>query len=634
MSAQVGADHLKKNTLFQSATLGALGIVFGDLGTSPLYAVREAFHGPHAITPSPENILGVLSLILWTLVMVICVKYVSFVMRADNKGEGGVLSLISLAFPSRLANKNRSVKALLYLGLFGAALLVGDGVITPAISVLSAVEGLEVATPFFEPFILPITLAILATLFLNQHHGTAKIGSIFGVIVFIWFLSLAALGIHGIVIHPAVLMAVNPLNAFRFFLHNGYHGVLVLGAVFLVTTGAEALCADMGHFGKQPIKRAWFFIVFPGLILNYLGQGGLLLYAPEKAFNPFYALAPGWAVYPMVAIATLATVTASQAVISGVFSLARQAVQLGYCPRVRIIHTSKEAIGQIYIPQVNWALLIMTFWLVLEFRSSSALAAAYGIAVSATMVVTTLLSVSVAKNRWKWKSLWWGSILVLFLTIDSVFLWANLTKIADGGWFPLLVGAVVFTLMTTWHRGRQILRARLKEKSIPFEEFLAQLKAKETAPTCVEGTAVFMTGEDSGTPPALIHNVKHNRVLHSLNVLMTIQTEDAPTVPLDERLRIQKVGERFYRVVARYGFSESPSIHEILATCRLKNLPLELEDMTFFLGRETLLATKRPGMALWREKLFSFMSKNSERATAYFDIPPDQVVEMGLQVEL
>ncbi len=452
--------------------IAALGVVFGDIGTSPLYAVREAFHGPHAIAISNANVLGVLSMVLWSLITVISIKYLLFVLRADNSGEGGVLALTALAAPPRLVRKNKLNKIALYLGLFGSALLFGDGVITPAISVMSAVEGLNVATPFFAPYVGPITVFVLAMLFLAQHFGTAKIGLIFGPIILTWFAVLGALGIYGISQNTLVLEAINPMYALNFFIINGYHGFIVLGAVFLVVTGGEALYADMGHFGRRPIKIAWFVAALPGLMLNYFGQGALLLNSPEAASNPFYKLAPAWALYPLVLLATAATVIASQALISGVFSLTRQAIQLGYAPRFRIVHTSSETIGQIYIPHINWILFILTSWLVFEFKSSSALAAAYGIAVSTTMIITTILACSVALQRWRWKLPAVVAILVFFLAIDLVFFAANITKIKDGGWFPLALGAVIFICMTTWRDGRKLLAKRLKENSIPFEQFL------------------------------------------------------------------------------------------------------------------------------------------------------------------
>jgi KUP system potassium uptake protein len=628
----VSNNHSSRNPFKSSLTLAALGIVFGDIGTSPLYAVREAFHGAHGMPATTENILGVLSLILWSLIIVISIKYLLFVLRADNRGEGGVLALAALAAPPRFVNKHLWSKILLYLGLFGSALLFGDGVITPAITVLGAIEGLEVATPFFSSFVVPITLVILIFLFLYQKHGTAKIGAVFGPVILIWFVALAALGVSGIVTNPLVLGALNPLHAAYFFQINGSNGFLVLGAVFLVVTGGEALYADMGHFGRTPIQRGWFFVALPGLVLNYFGQGALLLRDPHAAVNPFYQLAPSWALYPLVVLATMAAVIASQALISGVFSMVRQAMQLGYSPRVRIIHTSDEEIGQIYIPQANWVMLLMTCWIVIEFGSSTALASAYGIAVSTTMVITTILACSVAYQWWRWTWIKTGAVLLIFLSVDVVFLAANFSKIADGGWVPLLMGIVVFTMMTTWRRGRQILMARLKEKSIPFNEFLKKIALNP--PVKVSGAGVFMTGDPEGTPPALLHNLKHNHVLHERNILLTVLTEDVPHIQQRDRVDVDKLSESFYRVTAYYGFMETPEIHQILDGCSIKELSLPIKDITFFLGRETLIPTKRPGMAIWREYLFAFMSRNAERATSYFNIPVDQVVEIGIQVEL
>jgi len=613
-------------------TLAALGIVFGDIGTSPLYAVREAFHGPYALPTTQENIFGVLSLIVWALIIVISIKYILFVMRADNKGEGGVLVLTSLASPKSVQKTSGLATFILYMGLFGSALLFGDGVITPAISVLSAVEGLKVATPLFEPYVIPITIGILFGLFYGQKFGTAKIGAIFGPIILVWFLVIGSLGIYGSMQNLEIFHALNPVYGIRFLIQNGWIGILALGAVFLVCTGGEALYADMGHLGRLPIQRAWFFVALPGLLLNYFGQGALLLSSPEAANSPFYNLAPSWALYPLVFIATSAAVIASQALISGVFSLTRQAVQLGYMSRVRIIHTSSQEIGQIYIPHINWILFILTTWLVMGFGSSSALASAYGIAVAMTMVITTVLTCVVAQSIWKWKLPTVGFVLIFFLIVEGAFLTANLTKIKDGGWFPLVLGALVFTLMTTWRTGRKILKERLREKSIPLETFNKQIKI--LPPLKVPGVAIFMVGDQKVTPLALAHNVKHNKVLHDINVLLTVISKEVPTVEKAQRVEVLSVGENMFRVIARYGFMETPDIHDILRACAENGLMLKLSEITFFLGRETLIASNRPGMAIWREYLFSYMSRNAERATAYFNIPVDQVVEVGIQVEI
>lgn len=631
-NASVADRSHHPNQSLAALTLASLGIVFGDIGTSPLYALREVFHGSHGLNPTHDNVLGVLSLVVWSLIIVISFKYLLFVMRADNKGEGGVLALTSLAAPKSTQKVSITATLILYMGLFGSALLFGDGVITPAISVLSAVEGLKVATPFFEPFIIPITILILFSLFFWQHQGTARIAKIFGPVILIWFIVLGVLGVYRSLENPHVFHAIDPTYAIKFFMQHGWIGVLALGGVFLVVTGGEALYADMGHFGKKPIRRAWFFAALPGLLLNYFGQGALLLADPKTIHNPFYEMAPSWALYPLVGLATIATVIASQALISGVFSLTRQAVQLGYSPRVRIIHTSKEEIGQIYIPHVNWILFILTAWLVVSFGSSTALAGAYGIAVSLTMVITTLLTCVVAFQTWKWK--WYLALTVgiVFLTVDGFFLVANSTKINDGGWFPIVMGAVVFTLMTTWRTGRTILKERLREKSIPLGDFIAQVKEKP--PVKIPGVAVFMTGDQKVTPPALAHNVRHNKILHSQNMILTIIAKEVPLIPIEERIELDSFEQNFHRVIAKYGFMETPDIADILKACAGKGLRLELSEITFFLGRETLLASERPGMAIWREHLFSFMSRNAERATAYFGIPANQVIEVGIQVEI
>jgi len=613
-------------------TLAALGIVFGDIGTSPLYAVREAFHGPHAIAMGEANILGILSLIVWALIIIISIKYLLFVMRAGNKGEGGVMALMSLAVPKTAQKSSGRALMILYMGLFGSALLFGDGVITPAISVLSAVEGLSVATPFFDPYVMPITLVILFTLFYGQRFGTAKIGSVFGPVIFAWFAVIGVLGFRATLDNPHVFQAVSPVYGLKFLLDNGWHGILALGAVFLAVTGGEALYADMGHFGRSPIQRGWFFVALPALLLNYFGQGAILLSNPEAASHPFYRLAPEWALYPLVVLATSATVIASQALISGVFSLTSQAVQLGYLPRFRIIHTSSQEIGQIYIPQINWVLFTLTAWLVFEFGSSSKLASAYGIAVSTTMVITTILTCIVAYNLWRWNALSVGATMAFFLTVDGIFLVANATKVHDGGWFPLTMGLAVFTLMTTWRTGRRILKTRLRAQSVPLEVFFDKIRHDQ--PARVAGTAIFMTGDQRVTPPALAHNVRHNKVLHTTNVFMTVISKEVPTIDFSERVELVRFDNGFYRVVAKYGFMETPDIKEILVACAARGLALNLPDITFFLGRETLIASQRPGMAVWREHLFSFMTKNAERATAYFNIPVEQVVEVGIQVEI
>jgi KUP system potassium uptake protein len=610
--------------------LTALGVVYGDIGTSPLYAMRESFHF-YDLEPTPGNVFGVLSLIFWSLVLVISIKYAVFVLRADNRGEGGILALTSLVTPVGAARRGGR-RALIMLGLFGTALLYGDGMITPVISVLGAVEGLEVATPFFQPYIIPIAIVILIALFLMQSRGTAGVGKVFGPVTLLWFGTLAVLGIVWIVREPGVFRSVNPLYAVHFFAENGLGGVLVLGSVFLVVTGGEALYADMGHFGRRPIRLAWFTVVLPALLLNYFGQGALLLRRPEAVENPFYNMAPEWFIYPQVVIATLAAVIASQALISGAFSLTMQAVQLGYLPRVEIRHTSAREMGQIYIPSVNWILLASCIGLVLGFRSSSAIAAAYGVAVTTTMVVTTILLAVVQRERWKWGAGAVAGFTVLFLAVDLAFWGANIIKIPHGGWFPLVIGAVVFVLMTTWKSGRQVLARRLAESTLPWDFFVKDMAM--SPPHRVPGTAVFMYGNPEGTPPALLHSLKHYKVLHEQVVLLTIETEEVPHVPRAERVTAEALGHGFFRIVLHYGFMEEPNVPEALDGVRLDGLDLSPMRTTFFLGRETLIASESPGMALWREHLFAVMSRNARTATSFFGLPPNRVVELGAQIEL
>ncbi|MFY0526638.1 potassium transporter Kup [Archangium gephyra] len=612
--------------------LGALGIVYGDIGTSPLYALRECFSGPHRVEPTHDNVLGVLSLVFWALIIVVSVKYLVFVMRADNRGEGGILALMALAMQRKRGEEVKVRPVVVTLGVFGAALLYGDGLITPAISVLSAVEGLSVATPFFEPYIQPLTIIILVGLFMIQRRGTAGIGAIFGPFMMVWFLTLAVLGIKEMVTYPAVLWAVSPLQAVRFFLNNQGHGFLVLGGVFLVVTGGEALYADMGHFGWRPIRWAWFVLVLPALMLNYMGQGALLLRDPGKASNPFFYLAPTWALYPLVALATGAAVIASQALISGAFSLTQQAIQLGYTPRLEVVHTSAEERGQIYLPGINLVLLVGIIFLVLGFKSSSNLAAAYGISVTTTMTITTVLAYVVARERWNVPRAVALPVAAVFLVVDLSFWGSNVVKIAAGGWFPLLMALGVFTLMTTWKKGRDILANRLRGNSLPLKQLLDSFG--EHPPVRVPGTAIFMTGNPEGTPPALLHNLKHNKVLHEQVMLLTIASEEVPHVPPEDRVEVIKLEEGFVRVIARYGFMENPSIPDILKRGREKGLQFNLMGTSFFLGRETLIPSKKPGMAVWREALFSWMSRNARSATSFFRIPPNRVVELGAQVEL
>ncbi len=614
-------------------SLGALGVVYGDLGTSPLYALRECFHGEHRVPGTVPNILGVLSLVFWALTIIISVKYLVLVMRADNRGEGGILALMALLGPGRGEGRSAGRHLLLVsLGLFGAALLYGDGVVTPAISVLSAVEGLDVATPLFTPYVVPITIVILVALFFFQKRGTGSVGAIFGPIMVLWFVTLGGLGAAEIALRPQILTALNPYHAVRFFLVNRVHGFLVLGAVVLAVTGAEALYADMGHFGKRPIRLAWFALVLPSLMLNYFGQGALLLRDPAAAANPFFHLAPPWALYPMVALATVATIIASQAVISGAFSLTRQAVQLGYSPRVQVDHTSAREIGQIYIPGVNWALMLATIALVLGFRSSTNLAAAYGVAVTTTMSITTVLLYFVERELWHWKLAPALLLTLFFLIIDLSFWGANMVKVAQGGWFPLAVAAIVFTLMSTWKRGRALLANTFGMRGLPVDLFVRDIA--NSHPVRVPGMAVFMTRNTSGVPPVLLHHLKHNKVLHEQVVLLSVLTEDIPLVPREERVRVEPAGEGIFRVVARYGFMEDPNILAVLTEAEHEGLRFKLGSTTFYLGRETLITTKKPGMARWRKVLFTIMSRNATSATAYFRIPPNRVVELGAHIEL
>ena len=618
----------------RSATLAllALGVVYGDIGTSPLYAIRECFHGPHAIAPTANHVLGVLSLIFWALIIVISVKYLVFVLRANNHGEGGILALTALATPIKPTGRSER-SFLILIGIFGAALLYGDGIITPAISVLGAMEGLSIATPGLEPYVVPITVAIMVALFAFQNRGTASVGKVFGPIMLLWFAVLAILGLQQVLRYPAVLEAMNPLHGVLFFAETGWEGYVVLGSVFLVVTGGEALYADMGHFGTRPIRVDWFLIVLPALLLNYFGQGALLLENPAAAENPFYNLAPPWAIYPMVVLAVAAAVIASQAVISGAYSLTMQAVQLGFSPRIKIDHTSTREFGQIYIGGINWMLMIGCIALVLAFRTSSNLAAAYGVAVTTTMVITTLLFYVVAHERWGWNAFAMGTLTVVFLIIDGAFFGANIIKVAQGGWLPLMLAAVIFVVMITWKRGRRILAERIQREAKPLDAFLKEAHAHRI--TRVPGTAIFMSGTASKAPPALMHNLEHNKVLHEQVIFVTVKTEQVPHVAQEKRLEVEHLGDGIFRAKVHYGFMEDPNIPEVLAAGAGNELPrLDPDDTTYFLGRETIISTKRRGMAIWREKLFALMSRNATSATAFFGIPPNRVVELGEQIEL
>ena len=631
-AADNGSDavaHARAGVL--ALAVGAVGVVFGDIGTSPLYAFKEAFGGSHNVPLTHDNVLGVLSLMVWSLFLIVTVKYVIVMMRADNRGEGGIMALIALVRRT-VPQHTRLAWTLTTLGMFGAALFYGDGMITPAISVLSAVEGLEVATPLLHPYIIPITLLIITGLFLFQQLGTGSVGALFGPVMLVWFIVLAVLGLINIADQPSVLASVNPGYAVQFFRENGWAGFLALGAVVLAVTGAEALYADMGHFGKQPIRLAWLWLVFPSLLLNYLGQGALVLHRPAAIQHPFFHSAPDWALYPMVILATVATVIASQAVISGAYSLTRQAIQLGYCPRLMIEHTSEKEIGQVYLPWVNWGLYLAVAGLVLGFGSSSNLAGAYGIAVTGTMVATAVLAYVVVRRVWGW-SVWRAApIFALLLTVDVAFLSANLLKIFEGGWFPLVVGAAVFILLSTWKRGREILFQRLRPGAIALEPFIRSIT--DHPPVRVPGTAVFLTASQEGVPHALLHNLNHNKVLHERVVLLTVRAEDIPHVSDAQRVEAEALGHDFYRLTVHYGFKDEPDLPWALELAKDKGLEFSLMETSFFLSRQTLVPTEAPGMALWREKLFAAMSRNSASATAFFRIPTNRVVELGTRIEL
>jgi KUP system potassium uptake protein len=609
----------------------ATGVVFGDIGTSPLYALKECVDPEHGAAATRENLFGVLSLIFWSLTMVVTVKYLTFVMKADNRGEGGILALLALV-PREKKDSTR-IGWIAGLVLFGAALLYGDGVITPAISVLSAVEGLGVATTRLTPAIVPITVAILIGLFWVQKRGTASIGNIFGPIMVVWFVTLAVLGAQQIAQYPAVLGALHPFHAVRFFVRHGWHGFIVLGSVVLVITGGEALYADMGHFGPRPIRVAWFSLVMPALLINYFGQAAAVIRHPEFASNPFYAVIPSVLLYPMVALSTAATIIASQALISGAYSLTRQAVQLGFCPRVTILHTSESSEGQIYIPEVNTALAIACVWLVLSFKESNALAAAYGIAVTGTMGITSIVYYVVLRRAWHWPFWRAAPLVAMFLSFDIPFFAANALKFFSGGWFPIAVALGIFLVMTTWRTGRTILGRNLASKLLPIDVFLADVAAHK--PHRVSGTAVFMSSNPQGVPIVLLHHWKHNRVLHETIVLLSIVSENVPNMRAKDRVTSVSLGHGFYQVTAHYGFMETPNVPQIMDVAASRfGVPHAPERTSYFLGRETLLTTGASGMFRWRKALFSFISRNARSATQYFGIPPDRVVELGMQIDL
>ncbi len=611
--------------------VGAIGVVYGDIGTSPLYMLKTAFSGEHALALTTGNVFGVLSVAFWALVIVVTLKYVTLILRADNNGEGGILALTALVSRG-LAKQERRRWWLVGFGIFGAAMFYGDGMITPAISVLSAVEGIEIIAPGLHQFIVPITLCIIVGLFLIQRRGTASVGAFFGPVMCIYFVVIAVLGGMQIIQRPGILAAINPVYAFHFFADAPIAAFLSLGAVVLAVTGTEALYADMGHFGRSPIRRAWLAFVMPALVVNYFGQGALLLADPSAVKNPFYLLAPEWALIPLVILATCATVIASQAVISGAFSLTRAAIQMGYCPRLQILHTSEKQIGQIYVPFINWTLFIAVFLLVITFKKSDNLAAAYGIAVTLAMLIDSILIFTVMRRLWKWPT-WVAVLIAVPLTlIDLTFLASNSLKIPDGGWFPLVVGAVVFTLLTTWKRGRVVLMDRLSLDALPLDQFIESIEV--APPIRVDGTAIFMTSTPGRVPHALLHNLKHNKVLHQRVVFLTVMMRDTPFVPETERIEVRTLGCDFYQFVAWYGFKEDPDVPALLEESGRRGFAFEMMETSFFVSRETLIPTDAPGMAIWRERLFASMSKNAVKASEFFQIPTNRVVELGTQIEL
>jgi KUP system potassium uptake protein len=619
------------NTQLKTLTLGALGIVFGDIGTSPLYALKEVFHA--GLSTDINHILGALSLIFWSLTLVVTTKYAIFIMRADNKGEGGIMALLALTLQTAKADQHQA-GFIIITGLIGAVLFYGDSIITPAISVLSAVEGLQIIAPKLEHYVIPITLAVLAALFIIQIRGTQSIGKLFAPIMCIWFAVLAILGLLNIVQQPQVLLAVNPYYGFSLLLELGWKGFLVMGSVVLTITGAEALYADMGHFGLKPIRFAWFGFVFPALLLNYFGQGALLLSTPNAIDNPFYLLAPHWALYPLLILSTLATVIASQAVISGAFSLTHQAIQLGYIPRMRILHTSGDEMGQIYVPAVNWLLMLAVIILVLEFKSSTALAAAYGLAVTGTMITTTILAFIVIKKLWRWNQTTSNTFLAAFLTLDILYFLANCEKIPEGGWLPLTVGAFLFMIMITWIKGRELLAKNMAEQRVMFEELDQRLKVKQLVTT--PGTAIYLTKSLHGVPSVLLHNLAHNHVVHEQIIVLTVVTKDEPYVEENQRLKVRVFGENgnFYRVKMYFGFQEEQDVRRALQLCSREGLKIDTKDVSFFVGTERISFRRRTPMAIWQRVLFRFLLNNASSAIEHFRIPVEQVIEIGIRIEL
>ncbi|MDP3211317.1 potassium transporter Kup [Methylotenera sp.] len=618
------------NTKRSALTLAALGVVFGDIGTSPLYTLKEVFSvGVHPVPLTEINMFGILSLIVWALILVVSIKYVAFIMRADNRGEGGIMALLALA-SRNVADDAKKQRNIMLLGILGACMFYADGIITPAISVLSAVEGLEVAAPILHPLILPITLVVLFLLFWAQSKGTALVGAFFGPIMLLWFSTLAILGINGIMQYPTILNALNPIYAIHFFKLSPWIAFVALGAVVLAVTGAEALYADMGHFGRSPIRLAWFGFVLPALILNYFGQGALILKNPETVKNPFYLLAPEWMLFPLIILATLAAVIASQAVITGAFSVSRQALQLGFLPRMHVSHTSESQQGQIYMPRVNWGLMLAVMVLVIGFGSSGDLAAAYGIAVTGDMIITTLLAGIVFHNLWGWSKLRTGALIAIFLTVDIAFFSANVLKIPDGGWVPLIIGVIIFTLMITWKTGRTMLYKHLKNEAMALDPFIEAISAHP--PARVSGTALFMTPNPEGVPHAMLHNLKHNKVLHEKVVILTVKFLDFPRIPVEDRVTVEVLPHEFYRVTVHYGFKDEPDLPRDLALCAEKGLVLEAMDTSYFIGKEILIAHESSEMAYWRKKIFIGLFRSAETITNQFKLPPNRVVELGTQV--
>ena len=625
------SDPQRRTSSRTALTLAALGVVYGDIGTSPLYAVKETFNPDHGIPLNAENVLGGMSAIFWALMIVVSLKYVILIMRADNKGEGGIMALLALA-SSAVKDHPQWRATIMLLGVFGASLFYGDAVLTPAISVLSAVEGLEVGTTAFKPYVVPIAVGVVIALFALQRKGTSVVGALFGPVTVLWFVAIAALGVVAIAGNPEVLRALDPLHALAFVTQHGWASFVVLGAVLLAFTGAEALYADMGHFGKGPIRIAWFGLVFPALILNYFGQGALLIANPKALVNPFYLLAPAWALYLTVALATAATVVASQATISGTYSLTKQAIQLDYLPRMQVQQTSASEIGQIYIPGANLALLLVIVAVVIGFGSSSKLASAYGVAVTGTMLVTTFLTFFVVRFGWGYPLALCIAATGFFILVDLAFFSSALLKVVEGGWFPLALGAIVFVFMTTWRRGRVLAIAAQRRTSIPLLPFLKSLS--EHPPVRVPGTAVFMAGDPDGVPNALLHNLKHFKVLHERVVFLTVVTRNIPWVPASERVTAEPLGQGFYRLIVHFGFMNRPDVSATLDLCKDCGLTFDLMQTTFFLSRTTVIPTSKQGMARWRERLFAAMARNAHTAADYYNIPTNCVIELGTKIEI